>query len=367
MRWSLAPRIVALAAVALVGVYYIGVDVLGVGLFGRPPYTVLVVLPRAGGLYAQGDVTYRGVPVGKVEHLQLHLDDVVAQLGIDPGVRIPANTSAHVRELSALGEQYLDLVPNGADGPDLHAGSVIPEAKTTVPDPIGTVLGNVAALVKGINPRDIQTLEAVLYPGFTGTGPDLHTIITTGQSLAQALIAAAPATVQLIIDGNTVLQAALATNGDFAHFTSALDRLTKTFANANADIQALLVNGVTAENQINPLLTNNSTAIQQLVANLGSAGSVSLAYQPAVQALFAVLPVVSGELASVGTNGQIRGEVTLNTDHTVCPYIPAAQQTPPTQATGPANLDNTCHLSAPDLLQRGAQNAPMTALPETQP
>ena len=70
MRWSLVPRMVALALVVLAGVYYIAVDVLGVNL-GAQPYTVTVMLPRAGGLYAEGDVTYRGVPVGKVSSLVL--------------------------------------------------------------------------------------------------------------------------------------------------------------------------------------------------------------------------------------------------------------------------------------------------------
>ena len=36
-------------------------------MFGIGRYTVTVELPRAAGLYASGNVTYRGTEVGRVE------------------------------------------------------------------------------------------------------------------------------------------------------------------------------------------------------------------------------------------------------------------------------------------------------------
>jgi phospholipid/cholesterol/gamma-HCH transport system substrate-binding protein len=358
MRWSLVPRLTALVVVVLLGVYYVGVDVLGFNL-GPSPYKVSALLPRAGGVYASADVTYRGVPVGKVAALHLSQDGVTAVLEIKHGVKIPDNATANVRQLSALGEQYIDLVPAGPDATDLHDGSVIPMANTSVPTPIGTTLSDVGNLLKGINPTDIQTIEGILYNGFNGSGSDLRTIVVTGQALANALIQAAPGTVQLVVDGNTVLQTALKTNTDFATFTHQINQLSATFKDANANIQALLANGVAAADQVNPLLAQDTSSISGFVANLGSAGTVSLEYQPAVQSLFAVLPVVASDLSAVGANGTINGEIAFNTINTVCSYIPASQQALPTAATGPAPLDNTCHFSAPDLLQRGAQHAPV--------
>jgi phospholipid/cholesterol/gamma-HCH transport system substrate-binding protein len=352
------PRMVALAVVVVAGVYYIGVDVLGLRA-GRQPYVVSVMLPRAGGIYSEANVTYRGVPVGAVKKLDLSVNGVTVELAINPGVRIPADSTAHVRELSALGEQYMDIVPRTSGGPWLHGGSVIPESRASVPIAVGTALGDVGSLVNSINPADIQTLERVLYPGFAGTGPSLHTITVTGQALANALVQAAPANVALIEDGNLVLQTAQATAGDFTRFNAALAQLTGTFARSDSAVRGVLANGIAAANQVNPLLRQDSAAVTGLVTNLGNAGSQSLAYQPAVQALFSVLPVVAGDLGAVGSGGAIRGEVTLNTDGTVCPYIPANQQVSPFVRTGSAPLDNTCPITAPDLLQRGAQNAPV--------
>jgi phospholipid/cholesterol/gamma-HCH transport system substrate-binding protein len=349
---------VALLLVVVGGLYYIAIDVLGFHL-GAQPYTVSVVLPRAGGLYPEADVTYRGVPVGKVAKLQLSTSEVRVELQIKHGVHIPVGSSAHVRQLSSLGEQYMDLVPYANGAPYLHNGSVIPENRTTVPLPIGTVLHDTGALVAGIDPADIHTVEQVLASGFTGSGTDLRRIIVTGQSLAEALIAAQSGTLLLVNDGNTILHTALATSDQFARFNAAINQLTATFKNSNREVAALLSNGSAAAQGIDSLLIHDSNSLQAFVANFGAAGSVSYQYKQAVQALFAVLPVVASDLSAVGSGGQLRGELGLNTAETVCPYVPSSQQAVPTQPTGSASLNNTCSITAPDLLQRGAQNAPV--------
>jgi phospholipid/cholesterol/gamma-HCH transport system substrate-binding protein len=358
MRWSLVPRMVALALVVLGGVYYIAVDVLGFNL-GARPYTVTVMLPRAGGLYAEGDVTYRGVPVGKVSNLVLSTSGVAAKLQIKHGVQIPAQTSADIRQLSAIGEQYIDLVPTSTTGPYLHNGSVIPASDTTEPLPVGQVLSDSASLVKGINPTDIQTIEQILTTGFNGSAPDLRRIIVTGQSLAQALIGAATGTVELVNDGNTVLHTALLTNQDWSRFNAAIAQLTSTFRGSNADLAALLQNGASAAQGVDSVLSADSQALEKFIGGFGSAGSVSLQYQEAVHALFSALPVVAGDLSSLGSNGVLSGELGINTNETVCPYIPASQQAQPTARVNTVALNNTCHITAPNLLQRGAQYAPV--------
>ena len=116
-------RLTALVLVALLGVSYIAFDVIGWRI-GAQPYQVTVNLPRGGGLYSDGFVTYRGVDVGRISSLTLSPTGAVATLAIDPGTVIPANAIAHVHELSVAGEQYLDLVPSSSHGPTPAAGSL---------------------------------------------------------------------------------------------------------------------------------------------------------------------------------------------------------------------------------------------------
>src|ERR1700756_2035031 len=92
--------------VAMVFVYMQVPTLLGLGRV-----TVKLELPAAGGLYRFGNVTYRGVNVGKVTSVALTENGAEATLSLDTSPKIPANLKADVRSVSAVGEQYVDLRP----------------------------------------------------------------------------------------------------------------------------------------------------------------------------------------------------------------------------------------------------------------
>jgi phospholipid/cholesterol/gamma-HCH transport system substrate-binding protein len=362
-----AVRLIALAVVVVVGFGYILLGVMGWRI-GAQRYPITVILPRAGGVYPEADVTYRGVAVGKVVGLRLTPNNVAVQLSIDPGVQIPADSTASVKDLSAIGEQYLDLVPRSqrgrvalAAGPWLRPGAVIPESRTAVPMSVSSVLIDVSRLLASVNTNDIHALNQALSNGLGGTGQQFRTLIAQSENLVAALRASEPETVQLEVGGHSVLTTALATNNDFAQFSIALARLSGQLRASDADIVALLGNAVAAETQLGQLLTADSSSIEGLLSNSAVSFNTAAALNPAVQALFQALPVFAGNLAGISSGGQIRSELTYNAANTVCPYLPAGQIPLPTQATGPPNLSLSCPTSAPDLLQRGAPRPPAAA------
>ncbi|HXW34912.1 MAG TPA: MlaD family protein [Acidimicrobiales bacterium] len=357
MRRSLVPRMIALAIVIVLGFYYIVFDILQYHVTSQP-FPVSVVVPSAGGLYPGADVTYRGVQVGTVSAIDLGKRAVEIKLAIEAGQKIPDNGPVLVKELSALGEQYIDLQPNSAAGPDLHSGTVIPPSRVTLPTPIGTTLVDLGAMLHSINPQDLQTNENFLASAFIGTGPDLRTIIVTGQQLFDALVNAQPETVNLIIDGQTDLNTLEATDGDLATFSQGLASLTGQLRDSNTDLQALIRNSQAAEQQLNPFLAANSAQISSLIYNLSVGSAVSDQYNSQVHAIFALLPGVSDDLAAVVKGGKVNGELDINTADTICPYILGAQMPGPTQAVSTPNLTNTCSSSATDMLQRGANSSP---------
>lgn len=103
-------------------------------LVGIGQYNVTVELASTGGLYPHSNVTYRGNTVGTVKSVTLSPVGVDAVLSIDSGQKIPADVDAAVRSVSAVGEQYVDLVPheNGSADEHLGDGDVIPLDRTTV-------------------------------------------------------------------------------------------------------------------------------------------------------------------------------------------------------------------------------------------
>ena len=358
MSRSLVPRMIALAVVVVVGFYYIVFDVMQYRVVSQP-FPVTVRMAGAGGLYTGADVTYRGVQVGTITSLDLHPGDVDVQLALDSGTRIPDNGVVRVKELSALGEQYLDLQPARSRGPDLRAGSVIPAGRVVLPTPIGTTLVDLGTMLHSLNPTDLQTNESFLASAFIGTGSDLRTIIVTGQQLFDALVKAQPETVDLVTDGQKDLQTLEATDGAFGTFSAGLAKLTGQLRASNSDIRSLILNSRSAESQLNPFLQDDSAQIEGLVSGLATDAQVSDQYQPGVDAIFQLLPIVSDDLASVAGGGQIHGELTVNTADPVCPYVLGAQMPGPTQKVVLPSLSNTCTHSAPDMLERGADSSPL--------
>jgi phospholipid/cholesterol/gamma-HCH transport system substrate-binding protein len=88
---------ISVIAFGLVGLYYAKLPAAYLGI-GR--YTVRMQLDRAGELYRAGNVTYRGVEVGRVSKVHLTDTGVEAVLSLKSGIHIPADLTAHVHSAS---------------------------------------------------------------------------------------------------------------------------------------------------------------------------------------------------------------------------------------------------------------------------
>ena len=104
-------QIVVFGVISIVIVSYTLFNLLGVRLTNQP-YSLTVQLPTGGGIFGGAEVAYRGVEVGRVSSVHLRPDGVTLGLKIDHGTQIPRNSVAHIYDLSAVGEQYVDLVPS---------------------------------------------------------------------------------------------------------------------------------------------------------------------------------------------------------------------------------------------------------------
>src|ERR1700753_1303596 len=101
-------------------------------------YTLKAELPASGGLYPTANVTFRGITIGKVTDVEPTEHGAQATMSIDSQYKIPVDTVANVHSVSAVGEQYLDLVSAGNPGKYFAEGQTI--TKGTVPAEIGPAL-----------------------------------------------------------------------------------------------------------------------------------------------------------------------------------------------------------------------------------
>ena len=138
---------IVLTVLALLGLglYYLRLPaVAGIG-----QYALKVDLPAAGGLYRTANVTYRGVTIGRVTDIEPTEKGAQASLSIDDRYKVPLDSSANVRSVTAVGEQYVDLVSDSGNTDQyFKPGSVI--TKSTIPQPVGPALDNA---YKALAPR----------------------------------------------------------------------------------------------------------------------------------------------------------------------------------------------------------------------
>src|SRR5688572_16723332 len=116
-KWRIRINVVAFVVIGLALAYGMATQVLAI-LQDR--YKVYAFFPDAGGVFTNQEVTYRGVTVGQVGEMSVVDDGVKIELLIEDGYDIPAEgTEARVMFKSAVGEQFVDILPAGDHEPYL--------------------------------------------------------------------------------------------------------------------------------------------------------------------------------------------------------------------------------------------------------
>ena len=118
-------------------------------MFGIGRYQVTVQLPRTASVYPGGNVTFRGAEVGRIRMCDSTDTGVAAVLSLKSGIAIPSDLDAQVHSQSAVGEQYIALLPRRDSAP-LREGDVIPVDRTTVPPDFDAVLDTLDTGLKSI-------------------------------------------------------------------------------------------------------------------------------------------------------------------------------------------------------------------------
>ncbi|GHJ53763.1 hypothetical protein Nm8I071_30700 [Nonomuraea sp. TT08I-71] len=285
-------QVLAFVLVSILGVGYVGIRYVGLGdrLF-HAGYVVHVDLARAGGLFANAPVTDRGVPVGRVTAVALRGDGVRADLRIDRGVRVPDALRAVVAQRSAVGEQYLDLRPDRDGGPYLADGAVIPAARTGLPLAPETLLTNLDALVRSVDPDDLTVLISELGTAFEGNEQALARLLDAGDALLAEADQRLPETLALIRDARTVLTTQAESAEALRRWSAGLAQLAATLRAADPDLRRLLAGGPPAGVELRALLRGLEPDVGVLLGNLVTVNGIAARRLPGIEQLLVVYPI----------------------------------------------------------------------------
>ncbi len=279
--------VLALVALTLMATNYMR---LPAKLFGIGHYTVSMQLPVTGGLYESSNVTYRGTEIGKVT--SVHLDDsgVVADLLLDSNVRVPGDLEAQVHSQSAIGEQYVELLPRSDSAPPLKEGDVIPLRDTSVPRNINNVLDAVKTGLQAVPRDDLKTVVDESYTAVGGLGPELTKIVDGLTNLSIDARANLDPMLALIDNAKPVLDTQIQTSDAIQNWASNVATVTRELQTHNDDVAGVIDQGAPALGEARQLVDRLQPTLPVLMANLVSVGQVGMIYHDNIEQILVLLP-----------------------------------------------------------------------------
>lgn len=353
-------RKVLLSNLGLLVVLAVGVTYVLLGVVGIDPRNdrrqVTINLTQSGGLLDRSEVTFRGVPVGKIKDIRLRPGGVSVDVLIDENAKIPADTDVVIAGLSAAGEQYLDFRPHTDSGPFLADGAVIEERRTTLPTPFAELMVHLNQFSSQIDPKQLDVVVTELAKAFSGVGPDLAKILDGGDYLLAGLEGVLPETIRLLDNGRIMLNTASDLQPQLGRLAAAGTTLGGVLREADPSVRALLDKAPGALDLVDGLIKENKPTMAALLGDLSTVSEVVALRLPGLGALLPDMADGSAALAGVVQNGALVALVDVY-PRLACDY--GVPRRPPTEGgSPPPPLYNYCKQSGPTLQQRGSYNAP---------
>lgn len=356
-----------IGVVAMVFAYMQVPTLLGIGKI-----TVTLELPSSGGLYRFANVTYRGVQVGKVTEMDVSRSRATATLRLDTSPRIPADLQAEVRSVSAVGEQYVELLPRTDSPPYLEDGSVIPMADTTIPQPVSPMLEQVNTLIASIPKGRLTELIDESYKAFSGAGFDMGSLVDSSATLSEALNKDASRSARLAEDSVPLLDSQARSTDALRLWASSLAGITGQVVADDPQIRTLLEEGPAAANEVSGLLEQIKPTLPVLLANMTTFGQVAVTYRPSLEQVLVLLPPFMANVQSSAPQnnptGIALGDFRIQmADPNPCTvgFLPPSQWRSPDDQTTVDTPDGLyCKLPQDSpIVVRGARNAPCMGVP----
>ncbi len=366
-------QLIIFAIASVVGVSVMAVAYLKVPMFlGIGRYDITLQLPAGGGIYRFANVTYRGVPIGKVTDVDLTRDGAVATLSVNSSPRIPADVDAEIRSLSAVGEQYVDLRPRHDDGPYLQQGSVIPVSRATIPQPVGPMLDRMSALVDSVPEDRVPALLSEAATAFNGKAYDLGSLLDSAARVSADTRANSAAARGLIDDSAPLLEGAAQSSEDTKRWAADLAAVSAQLRSNDPQLRAIVQTGPPAFDEVSRLLDAVKPTLPLLLANMTSLGQVALTYNPSIEQVMILLPPFLGGFFQISQTKNATGLPIGNfrlqsSDPPSCTvgFLPPSQWRSPADTTTLDTPDGLyCKLPQDSpIAVRGARNLPCMGHP----
>ncbi|ORW06663.1 virulence factor Mce family protein [Mycobacterium kyorinense] len=357
--------ILTVAALVALGWYYLRIpSMLGIG-----QYTLTADLPASGGLYRTSNVTYRGIQIGKVTRVQPTVKGARATLSIDKRYRIPVDATANVHSVSAVGEQYLDLVSTGNPGKFFSPGQTI--TKGTVPSEIGPALD---AANRGLSvlPKDkIGSLLDETAQAVGGMGPALQRLVDSTQMVVGDFKNNLSDVNDIIQNSAPIIDSQVTSGDSIERWSHNLNVLTAQVAQHDTNLQRILSKAPPTADQVAEVFSDVREALPQTVANLEIVADMLKRYNKGLEQLLVFLPEIGSvaQSAIASAPGSVLMDFNLSLNNPppcLTGFLPASEwRSPADTSTAPLPAGTYCKIpqDTPANVVRGARNLPCVDVP----
>ncbi|WP_372517570.1 MCE family protein [Mycobacterium florentinum] len=370
-------RLVALAAITLVAtlIMTLGYIRLPELQFGAGRYQVALDLPDSGGLYSRANVTYRGTEVGEVKSIRLTGNGVQAVLSLKSSIPIPSDLVAEVHSQTALGEQYVDLLPRNNTSRPLRNGDVI--AQGSVPPDINSLLDATNRGLQAIPRDNLKTVIDESYTAFGGLGPEIARIVKGSTALAIDSRRHLDELTNLTDNSAAILDTQTDTAPAIRAWAAHLATISNQLQTRDHDLTGIIKNGPAALDETRKLVERMQLTLPVMLANLATTAPVLVTYQADVEQLLVLLPMSvevlqASALSESDTNSPFSGlnlNLTLNLNvppPCLTGYLPPQQLRTAAAVDWPDRAPGNLYCRVPQdspLNVRGVRNIPCETKP----
>ena len=292
-------------------------------------------------------------------------------MSIDSRFKIPADATANVHSVSAIGEQYLDIVSTGNPGRFLSDGQNVGSINdNTVPSEVGPALDAANRGLAVLPKEKIDTLLTETSKAVGGLGPALQRLVDSTTNIAQGFKDNLPELNDIIEHSTPILQSQADSGDNIEQWARNLNIIAAQSAEQDAALRSGLQQAAPTLDQVTAVFSDVRDALPQTLANLSVVFDMLKRYHKGLEQTLVILPQ-GAAVAQAGTLFDNVGQLPLALGINQPPpcltgFLPASQWRSPAD-TSMAPLPSGTYCKIPKDFQgnvvRGARNYPCADVP----
>ncbi|MGE5663384.1 MAG: MlaD family protein [Deltaproteobacteria bacterium] len=284
------------------------------GGIGEKGYKLTADFETAAGLEPKANVKMAGVPIGKVEEIQLADNKARLVLRINDGIRIPADSVASIQTQGLLGEKYVEIVPGKETARPLPAGGRV--ANTTAPAELDEIVRKVSQIADDLR-KFTQSLSETFgtEEGKSALQDILKNVQETSAALKSVVVANEERMTRILANVDTLSgdlkDIASANKEDVRASIANLRAFSETLKNETPGLAKKLE---TMSEQISGVVGENREDIRESIANLKTASAKLDNTLESARAVLARIDRGEGTLGKLVTDNTVHDSLAQTLD-----------------------------------------------------